>query len=107
MFRFDLQPADYGSHAPKTSSAHAAKKEGIKCQGDSDTCACAQHSQASKLESTPAPIFISQSAAGMCLQRCWEPILSAEHLRAAPQERRRLCWVTSAILQSKLDQKIN
>jgi hypothetical protein len=31
------------------------RKRGIKCQQDSDTCACAQRSQASKLESTPAP----------------------------------------------------
>lgn len=28
MFCFDLQQAEYESHAPKTSSAHAAKEEG-------------------------------------------------------------------------------
>lgn len=67
MLRFDLQQTEEGSHAPETSSAHAAKEGELKCQRVSDTCACAQLSQASELESTSAPDLYLPSVQRECV----------------------------------------
>lgn len=107
MFRFDLQQAEYGNHASKTSSAHAAKEEGIKCQRDSDTCACAQRSQASKLESTQAPDLYLPRVQRECVYNAVVSLFSQQSICALLNAPPPLLGNQCEILQFKLDQKIN
>lgn len=106
MLRFDLQQTEEGSRAPETSSAHAAEEEELKCPRVPDTCACAQHSQAPKLESTSAPDLYLPSVQRECVYNAVVSRFSQESIcplfststAASPGLANQ-----SEILQSKLD----